>query len=737
MKYPGIFVVLLAAAGLTAAEYHLSPDGSDAAAGSRQAPWRTIAKANAALMPGDTVIFLPGRYEGNIAPKRSGAPDAPITYKAEKTGGAILTGGNEQKFAAWIHGRSHIILDGFRFEVKPGTGWLSVSEAEHCIFRNLDMEHSTIANPIGCSNSRFCRFENIRAVRCNSAAANGVLSGDMWNNYNITNCVFEKLYLSRVGHRPFGLWFDCEKIVVRDSVFDCRWGRNFEFFSPRQVLMERCVVTNAFEGSGSFDGLAKLFVFDSIFRNNLIIRNGYAPISLGSYQYQDMPPFGVLNSRFYNNTWFRNQDYGVSLGDNGRDPKPHMNRNNVLKNNIMVDNNQETGTAIKISDSIAKDNLFRHNLLRGSGDGAKTVFINAFTEVFAYTADESNQARPQQFAGNFDADPRFHNADQDDYTLQADSPAVDRGEALTVATANGPSIWLPVADARYFYDGYRIPGEKGDLIVVGEQKTPARVVRADVEQNILTLDQSIAFKTGDRVSLPYAGQATDLGAYEFGHPATGPQFDPAAIRQPAPAGGVLLRSDFEVNDQEDWFHLWNFTRQPLSYAGLDSTTAAGGKSSWKVYYVPDEEIARTGLNARRSAQGGSTLSTHLSPAWWEIDRFPLVSFSYRIPKGVPVGVCFFGESRATVPGPKSIFLAGSPALKTGAWSYHPAYALIDDGEWHAITIDVRKAREVAPGLKNIYLLRFWAAGPNGKPGDCYWLDDVVIGPAAEPATGSR
>ena len=45
----------------SAAQYFVSPSGEDENPGTREQPWKTIAKANEMLQPGDTVTFLDGR----------------------------------------------------------------------------------------------------------------------------------------------------------------------------------------------------------------------------------------------------------------------------------------------------------------------------------------------------------------------------------------------------------------------------------------------------------------------------------------------------------------------------------------------------------------------------------------------------------------------------------------------------------------------------------------------------
>src|SRR2546423_12584584 len=49
---------------------------------SASAAWKTIAKANAAVQPGDTVILSGSFVQLALAPRHSGTAPAPITYQA-------------------------------------------------------------------------------------------------------------------------------------------------------------------------------------------------------------------------------------------------------------------------------------------------------------------------------------------------------------------------------------------------------------------------------------------------------------------------------------------------------------------------------------------------------------------------------------------------------------------------------------------------------------------------------
>lgn len=89
-------VILLSAGAAGAAEWHVAPDGDDAAGGSRIRPFATIQRAQRAASAGDTVFIRGGTYhmtDGMIAERRriwahvihldkSGAAGRPIRYQA-------------------------------------------------------------------------------------------------------------------------------------------------------------------------------------------------------------------------------------------------------------------------------------------------------------------------------------------------------------------------------------------------------------------------------------------------------------------------------------------------------------------------------------------------------------------------------------------------------------------------------------------------------------------------------
>ena len=107
-----------------AADYYVSPQGDDRDAGtSASTPWRTIAKANRTVQPGDVVHLLGGRYVNDpIRPARSGTAEAPIRYRAYGDGEPVLTSDKPRglKVAIDLKERSHIHIEGVHVDGVEG-----------------------------------------------------------------------------------------------------------------------------------------------------------------------------------------------------------------------------------------------------------------------------------------------------------------------------------------------------------------------------------------------------------------------------------------------------------------------------------------------------------------------------------------------------------------------------------------------------------------------------------------
>lgn len=88
-------VAALVGAAVTAASaaiFHISPRGSDAAAGTADAPWRTLGHAAQVLAPGDTCFVHAGTYREAVRLTRSGTSAARISLLTADDGDVIIDG---------------------------------------------------------------------------------------------------------------------------------------------------------------------------------------------------------------------------------------------------------------------------------------------------------------------------------------------------------------------------------------------------------------------------------------------------------------------------------------------------------------------------------------------------------------------------------------------------------------------------------------------------------------------
>jgi hypothetical protein len=77
---------------LHAAEYFVSPGGSDKNPGTQQSPFASIQKAAEILKPGDTCYLREGVYRETLRPRNSGTPGAEITFAGYKDEKAVISG---------------------------------------------------------------------------------------------------------------------------------------------------------------------------------------------------------------------------------------------------------------------------------------------------------------------------------------------------------------------------------------------------------------------------------------------------------------------------------------------------------------------------------------------------------------------------------------------------------------------------------------------------------------------
>ena len=93
--------------------YYVATNGTDAASGTIDAPWRTLARAGTGLQAGDTVYVRGGTYSERFVPSNSGASGNPIVYRAYPGELVIINGPPDNGLSVMAIYASNIVIEGF------------------------------------------------------------------------------------------------------------------------------------------------------------------------------------------------------------------------------------------------------------------------------------------------------------------------------------------------------------------------------------------------------------------------------------------------------------------------------------------------------------------------------------------------------------------------------------------------------------------------------------------------
>lgn len=778
-----VAVTALAIAGpCKAAQYYLSPEGDDAAAGAREAPWRSLEKASEAAQAGDTITLLPGRYEGRLRPVNSGTAQAPIVFRAEPRMGATLTG-LEGGRAIELHDLQHVRLEGLHVQPdRTGVGWLTVRDCAHIAVEDCRMEDST--------GGLAAHIENSRDIRVRHSVFHRQTGGiNMFRVSGVTRLLFEGNVISRAAHSPLQFYPPNTNryLVLRGNVFHAAWGRSFEFFHDRDVLFEHNIITHALNSGWSGSSHAKLGFTRGIFRFNRVFRNVGGAIHM--YTWRDG---GALDTmRLYNNVFDDNAHYGIAVSS------AHQDVRNVVFTNNVFSRNDPHGTWRQLSMAGGAPEQVRVLGNAFSGRAPGTPVVRDYGGDWSLAELEGEAIRAEhgpRYEGNMELEPGFADADRYNHALREDSPLRDAGRFLTAARGAGQGAVLAVEDAAYFYDGFGIEGEQADLVAVGAPDRQARVVEVDHAANTLRLDRELRWQDGDPVSLPWSGAAPDIGVYEHGDGGRTAVQVAVDLFEARPGDEVTIRAVVHGAGQAQRIRWWlgdgtvaegaeithRYARE-YDYAIRAQVTDTDGRTHcaagyvwvaepidptaplihstwcpqdstawwlWKSYGYPGpagyvdiiEGGVRHGPSSRHipagySPPGSGTnfrhvrapedrggLPTRIHPAGWDIDRYPEVFVRYRLGEGTPLVVALKPFGRA------ALLVAINPATESGLRPMAD-YVLHDDGEWHELVFDVRMVREVYPDLQVLEGLYFVRSSQGAvRQGHWYDLDEVIIRP---------
>ncbi len=592
--------------------------------------------------------------------------------------------------------------------------------------------------------------------------------------YGSKRILFEGNTFSHGLHTPFAVRPQYEGrneyVVVRGNVFHNGYGRNYEFFGTDMLLFEDNIVTNGLRGARSADSANKFSPERGIYRFNRVFRNWGGPERMMA-GYIDSDLQMLHDVRVYNNIFVDNVAFGFQLASTGGKDGKRIYLNNVIAHNDIH------GMHTQIYGSVGERFEMTHNALWAEIDAARRerLFLQA-----PYSLLKNTLIAPPQFTDS----TRFN------FTLQPDSELRDAGRFLTYAVSSGKGKVLTVADAAFFYDGFGIVSEIGDLIAVGTPTNIARIIAVDREKNQLTLDRELTWQDHDPVGFPWSGAAPDIGVYEhgaYGRPAvyietSAAEFnigeevrfraecigiaEPVRYEWRLADGAILTGAQVshvftEPGDQPVFVHVTDAAghvyrgatyvivrhdRPDADDVLLHFTFDASDTYWWKVWKAYKPLPAKWSRVLDRSTGAGyllveapsgepGTLPAWIYPGgwdiaphiWWNIDQFPYVDVRYRIMPGTPVGL--YVELFGGGQG-QQVCLASTLSHKDMSTPKAGNAGLQDDGEWHDITIDVRLLRQAYPEVQVLQGIGLQTGPSHLTLQGSYALDAVSIRSAA-------
>nr|WP_314544731.1 choice-of-anchor Q domain-containing protein [uncultured Massilia sp.] len=214
----------------TTYNYYVSPNGSDTAAGTKAAPFKTLARAAKAATKGGTTVWVaPGTYAGGIKTTANGTAAARIYWvSTTKWGAKVVPPSSSSTDSAWDNRGNYVSIVGFDID---GTNAGSGKAWTHGIYTGgsygmiADNHIHHLATKVACTSA------GGSAIGVDSYY-HGVMTdvvGNVVNDIGPAGCTYvQGIYFStsgsiknnlvyRVGAVAIHLWHDATNVIITNN----------------------------------------------------------------------------------------------------------------------------------------------------------------------------------------------------------------------------------------------------------------------------------------------------------------------------------------------------------------------------------------------------------------------------------------------------------------------------------------------------------------------------------------
>ena len=419
---------------------HVAPVGGD---------FTTIQAALNAAQPGDVILVDTAVYNEQIIFPRNGTPSQPILLKASPNHSPILDGtGFSTGNMVLMENRSWVEIQGF--EIRNLTGIVDGSgvrvlgagsgiRIRDCVIHNILGTHAMGITVYGTEPESMndLIIERVLIRDCEPAQSEALTLNGNVENFQVLHC--EVRDVNSIGIDFIGgetsINPDPNKVarngicrgnlVIRArSNYEGGYGAGIYVDGGRDIVLEHNRVTQSDLGIEIGAENSAVDAYNIVVRGNLVYRNDKAGMVFGGYS------AGVGRTRdsyFINNTFYDNDTLGEGLGELWI----QFAHDNFIFSNIFFAGDQNI---LVYSEQGNVNNQLNNNLWFSTGSPDNASWVWAGSEYLGLSALQNGTG--QEADGIWD-DPMFTAAASEDFHIGSESPAIDMGSPLPLASQIG------------------------------------------------------------------------------------------------------------------------------------------------------------------------------------------------------------------------------------------------------------------------------------------------------------